>query len=208
MRLCRTHPMKKSNFSFVAVLLAGLALTSGCADDYTPKPKGYNRIDLPTAQYQLLQTHHPYIFEHSTYAVILKDSSRIAEPHWIDIYYPEFKANIQLTYKNFYQDPQKFKDLVEDARRLTSRHQIKAYAIEETQVKTPTGITASVFELEGEVPSQFQFYLTDSTEHFFRGALYFRIATANDSLAPVIEYLKKDAVHLLNTLHWTDQVKK
>ncbi|GGK84476.1 gliding motility lipoprotein GldD [Rufibacter glacialis] len=199
--------MKKNNPLLVTAFLCGFLFLIGCTEDYTPKPKGYNRIDLPEAKYVQLQERHPYTFEHSVYAKILKDSSRIAEPHWIDIYYPRFKANIQLTYKNFNQDPKMFNDLVEDARKLTSRHQIKAYAIEESQIKTPTGITASVFELEGEVPSQFQFYLTDSSRHFFRGALYFRTATSNDSLAPVIEYLKKDAVHLLNTLHWTQQVK-
>ncbi|MBC3540469.1 gliding motility lipoprotein GldD [Rufibacter sediminis] len=199
--------MKKNNFFKITALLGGFLFLVGCAEDYTPKPKGFNRIDLPEAKYITLQEQHPYTFEHSIYAKILRDSSRIAEPHWIDIYYPRFKANIQITYKNFNQDPKMFNGLVEDARKLTSRHQIKAYAIEESQIKTPTGITASVFELEGEVPSQFQFYLTDSSKHFFRGALYFRTATSNDSLAPVIEYLKKDAVHLLNTLHWTAQVK-
>ncbi|WP_181307877.1 gliding motility lipoprotein GldD [Rufibacter sp. XAAS-G3-1] len=199
--------MKKNNPFCLAALLGSLLFLAGCAEEYTPKPKGFNRIDLPEPKYVTLQEWHPYVFEHSVYAKILKDSSLIAEPHWIDIYYPRFKANIQLTYKNFNQDPKMFNDLVEDARKLTSRHQIKAYAIEESQIKTPTGITASVFELEGEVPSQFQFYLTDSSKHFFRGALYFRTSTSNDSLAPVIEYLKKDAVHLLNTLHWTEQVK-
>ncbi|WP_205503471.1 gliding motility lipoprotein GldD [Rufibacter psychrotolerans] len=199
--------MKKNNLLSLLTACCGILLLAGCAEEYTPKPKGYNRIDLPEARYTRLQEQHPYVFEHSVHARILKDSSRIAEPHWIDIYYPQFKANIQLTYKDFNQDPKKFNALVEDARKLTGRHQIKAYAIEESQIQTPTGITASVFELEGEVPSQFQFYLTDSTKHFFRGALYFRTATANDSLAPVIEYLKKDVVHLLNTLHWTEQVK-
>lgn len=199
--------MKKNKLFLAAVTLVALMGFSACEQEYTPKPKGYNRIDLPAAKYTVLSQPHPYVFEHSVHAKILKDSSRIAEPHWIDIYYPTLGANIQLTYKDFNQDPKKFNELVEDARRLTSRHQIKAYAIEESQIKTPTGITASVFELEGEVPSQFQFYLTDSTKHFFRGALYFRTATANDSLAPVIEYIKKDVVHLLNTLHWSDQVK-
>jgi len=61
--------------------------------------------------------------------------------------------------------------------------------------------------LSGEVPSQFQFHITDSTQHFLRGALYFRTATKNDSLAPVIEYVKKDIVHLLNTLTWNDKIK-
>ena len=65
---------------------------------------------------------------------------------------------------------------------------------------------ASVTELEGEVPSQFQFHITDSTDHFLRGALYFKTATKNDSLAPAIEFLKSDIIHLLNTLEWKPEI--
>ena len=80
--------------------------------------------------------------------------------------------------------------------------EIKAYAIEESVVRTPMGKTAVIAELEGEVPSQFQFFITDSTDNFIRGALYFRTSTKNDSLAPAIEYMKIDAMHLINTLEW------
>lgn len=118
------------------------------------------------------------------------------------MYYPRFKANVQLTYRTINHNQKTFNTLIEDARRLTSKHQIKAEGITEALIKTPSGKTANLFELSGEVPSQFQFYVTDSTQHFFRGALYFRTATANDSLAPVIEYIKKDVIHLLNTLEW------
>jgi gliding motility-associated lipoprotein GldD len=59
--------------------------------------------------------------------------------------------------------------------------------------------------LSGEVPSQFQFYITDSTRHFLRGALYFPTATKNDSLAPIINYIKQDMIHLLNTTRWKEQ---
>lgn len=175
-----------------------------CDPEYTPKPKGYNRIDLPPAKYQLLQEKHPYVFEYSAYAKILRDSSRLTEPHWINVYYPAHQANVQITYKAINNNEKVFFDLVNDARKLTSKHEIKAYSIDETTLKTPQGNTAFVFELTGEVPSQFQFYVSDTTSHFLRGALYFRTATANDSLAPVIEYIKKDVVHMLNTLHWTD----
>src|SRR5687768_4810247 len=70
-----------------------------CDPEYTPKPKGYNRIDLPTAKYQALQEKHPYTFEYSAYAKILRDSSRLTEPHWINVYYPQHQANVQITYK-------------------------------------------------------------------------------------------------------------
>ncbi|MFD2248608.1 gliding motility lipoprotein GldD [Pontibacter ruber] len=178
---------------------------AACGAEYTPKPKGYNRIDLPTPAYQPLQEEHPYTFEYSKYAKVRPDSSLIAQPDWITIIYPTLGANVQLTYKAINNNPKVFNDLVEDARKLTGRHQVKAYSIEEAEIKTPQGDVASVFELEGEVPSQFQFYVTDTTTHFFRGALYFKTATQNDSLAPVIEYVKKDIIHLLNTLKWKDK---
>ncbi len=192
--------------SLQAILWFAMATAMvACGAEYTPKPKGYNRIDLPKAAYQPLQEQHPFTFEYSKYAKIRPDSSSIARPHWINIIYPSLGANVQITYMPINNNPKAFLNLTEDARRLTSKHQIKAYSIEETEIKTPNGDVASVFELTGEVPSQFQFYVTDTTTHFFRGALYFKTATQNDSLAPVIEYVKKDIIHLLNTLKFKDK---
>jgi gliding motility-associated lipoprotein GldD len=59
---------------------------------------------------------------------------------------------------------------------------------------------ATVFELSGQVPTQIQFYVTDSTKHFIRGALYFETASKNDSLLPVIKYIGNDIVKMLKTL--------
>ena len=181
-----------------------LAFLTGCssAPDFTPKPKGYNRIDLPAHRYQRLGGGHPYEFEYSKEAVIKRDSSYLAQPHWLNVYYPKLHANVQITYMDVQRDRRLYNKMMEDARKLTGKHEIKATAIEERILKTPSGMRASVFELSGEVPSQFQFYTTDSTHHFLRGALYFRTATANDSLAPVIEYVKADMVRMLNTLKY------
>ncbi|TGE05243.1 gliding motility lipoprotein GldD [Hymenobacter fodinae] len=182
--------------------LLGLAASCTSAPDFTPKPKGYNRIDLPPHAYQQLAPGHPYTFQYSRYAKILRDSSYLAQPHWINVYYPQLHANVQITYADLQRNKQLSNKLLEDARKLTSKHQIKATAIDESVLKTPNGMRVAVFELQGDVPSQFQFYTTDSTKNFFRGALYFRTATANDSLAPVIDYVKKDIVQLLNTLKY------
>jgi gliding motility-associated lipoprotein GldD len=60
-----------------------------------------------------------------------------------------------------------------------------------------------LFDIRGlGVASTYQFYLTDSIRHFVRGALYFDGPPNNDSLAPVIEFLKLDIDHLLNTFKW------
>jgi gliding motility-associated lipoprotein GldD len=190
------------------LFVAATFMLISCEENtYIPKPRAYNRIDLPDHQYQQLPDSLPYGFQYSQHARILPDTSWIAEPYWINIYYPELEANIQLTYKPVLGQDQKLKEHFRDAYKLTSKHQIKAYAIDEGIITNPRGNVAVINEISGEVPSQFQFFTTDSTTHFLRGALYFETATKNDSLAPVIEYVKKDIIHMINTLEWKEDKK-
>lgn len=170
--------------------------------NFNPKPKGYNRIDLAPAKYQMLADSFPFQLEYSTQATILKDSSWIAERYWFDLHYEELGANIQVTYKPVNNNRQTLEEYLSDSYRLTSEHRVKAYAIDESIITLNSGIKATVMELSGEVPTQFQFHVTDSTDHFLRCALYFKTATQNDSLRPVINYVKMDMLHMLNTLSW------
>jgi gliding motility-associated lipoprotein GldD len=181
---------------FFALVLAS------CKSDYKPKPKGYNRLVLPAAEYQPSPDTLPYQFEYSQHANLMPDTSWISERNWIEIYYPELKANIHITYKRLNNKDELLKELLNDAYRLTSKQQVKAYAIDEISIKTPSGKTAIIAEISGDVPSQFQFTMTDSSKNFLRGALYFNTAVQNDSLAPAIEFMKKETLHLINTLEW------
>ena len=202
--------MKQLKIASILILLTSVFFS--CETDFVPHSKGYNRIELPEHKYIQLQEKHPYTFEHSVYATISNHQSAFTEPHWIDIYYPNFDASVQLTYKVLGEKNDKNKqreivvnEMTNDARKLTSQHNVKAFSIEEIELKNENGISSYVFELEGDVPSQFQFYVTDSTNNFLRGALYFKTATKNDSLAPVIEFIKLDVVHMLNTLKWVKE---
>ena len=186
-------------FSVLCILSASCSKKE---ERYVPKPKGFNRVDLPPHAYQKLTQEHPYTFEISKYAEALPDTFRTAGKHWIFINYPQFNANIQITYKEIGNNPALLKSFIDDSYKLASKHQIRASAIQEQRVLSKTGKTAILFKIEGDVPSPYQFYTTDSTKHFMRGAIYFPTATKNDSLAPVIDYLQKDMIQLLNTLNW------
>lgn len=188
--------------TYTGVVLPLIVLAAGCTRTYQPKPKGYNRLVLPEAAYQSLPDTLPYQFEYSVHAQLMKDTSWIRDKHWIEIYYPDLRANIHVTFKSLNNSEKLLKEYLNDSYVLTAKHQIKANAIDETIAKTPDGKVAIIAEIEGEVPSQFQFTMTDSTQHFLRGALYFNTAVANDSLRPAIEYVKKDMMHLINTLTW------
>jgi gliding motility-associated lipoprotein GldD len=196
-------------FSFILI---------SCTHDYLPKPKGYNRIELPPHEYVKSPDSFPYTFEVSKLARITRDTSWMAmnaikekidpaaqiktEKFWIDIFYDTLDANIEITYKEINHRTDLLKEFFSDAYQLTNKHQVKATSIDESILKTRSGLTVSFTELKGEVPTQIQFITTDSTRNFLRGALYFKTASRNDSLAPVISYIKVDIIHLLNTLHW------
>lgn len=175
-------------------------LISACGEDYLPKPMGYNRIDLPEREFEALAMDLPYTFQHSTHLQVEPDSFNMAEKTWINLHYTSLGARVHLTYKPIDGNREKLKSYLNDALNLTFKHQIKAYGIDESVVRTPEGYTGLVAELSGEVPTQFQFFVTDSTSHFLRGALYFNTAVKNDSLAPIIEYVKTDMMHLINTV--------
>ncbi|HEY9006913.1 MAG TPA: gliding motility lipoprotein GldD [Ohtaekwangia sp.] len=196
--------INKTHVAYI-LMLAGFFLIASCTRDYLPKPLGYNRLELPPPVYQPLPDSLPYSFEYSKYASLLPDTSNIRERYWIEVYYPTLKANVHVTYKRINHNDKLLKEFLDDAYTLTAKHQIKAYAINEAITKTPSGKTAVIAELEGEVPSQFQFTVTDSSKNFLRGALYFNTHVANDSLAPAIEYMKKDIMHMINTLEWKDK---
>jgi gliding motility-associated lipoprotein GldD len=169
---------------------------------YVPKPKGFNRIDLPPHQYLPLSEEYPYQFDYSKWASVLPDTFKTAGKDWLFIHYPQYQANIQLTYKPLMGNVRLLQEYINDAYKLTGKHQIRASAIQEQRLVSESGRTAVIFKIEGDVPSPYQFYTTDSTNHFLRGAIYLSTATKNDSLAPVIEFIQKDMIQLLNTLKW------
>ena len=142
MRMATKRTMRKN--LIVLVLSLFTAFLTGCGratSEYTPKPKGYNRIDLPDNKYVKLKEKAPYTFELSSYAKIRPDSSKIAEPYWFHIIYPRFGAEIQLTYKRV-PNNKTFDEFIEDSHMLLNKHQERAYSIDPYTLKTPLGKTA------------------------------------------------------------------
>jgi gliding motility-associated lipoprotein GldD len=187
----------------VRLLLCSLFLLIICSCEekvFMPKPKGFNKIDLPEHCYQELKGDYPYSFEYSKQAKIIPDTSKTAEPYWLDVYYPAYRATIQITYKPTLNNAKTLEEYIIDSHTLANKHNVKAYAIDELIMTSANGYAVKLFELSGDVPSQIQFHATDSSKHFIRGAVYFRTSTQNDSLAPVINYMKEDVLHLIETL--------
>jgi gliding motility-associated lipoprotein GldD len=193
--------MKILPFFFLIFLL-----TCSCSDSYAPKPRGFFRIDLPERKYQLFDSAFPYSFEYPVYAGISADSSKMAEPYWINLGYERFHATLHLSYKVINGNLAQY---LNDAHTLVNKHIPKANAIAQREfVDRAHKVYGLVYDIRGaDAASSCQFYLTDSVSNFVRGALYFNMVPNNDSLAPVIDFIRVDLEHMISTFRWK-KIKK
>lgn len=181
----------------VVGLLIVLFGSLSCGHRYVPKPYGYCRISLPEHDYQKVQPEGlPLAFD-------LNKAARIEEknaPVWLDIIYPDLNASVHCSYKPVTGN---LRQLSDDAQEFVFKHAGKASSIPEQgfadEGKKVYGV---YYELKGNTASPQQFYLTDSTRHFFRGSVYFNCVPNQDSLAPVIDFLAEDVRHLIETFEW------
>jgi gliding motility-associated lipoprotein GldD len=191
---------------YIPVVFIVLAGFSSCQTDSIPKPKGYFKIDLPEKKYQQFsEPGYPYAFEYPVYGQVVKDSTFFDDtpenPYWINVDFPQFRARVYISYKTIGSKEQ-YSVLVDDAFKMTGKHSIKATSIDEIPVAGGPGVTGFVFDVGGNAATGKQFFVSDSTRHFLRGALYFDATPNFDSIQPVEQFLYKDIQHLIQTLRW------
>ena len=176
-----------------------VVISFSCKNNFTPKPRGYFRIDFPDKNYQLFDSTCPFSFEYPTYGEIV-NKGNTNNPCWMDIRFDDYQASIHLSYKEVHNNLISY---LEDSRTLAYKHTIKADAINENVFYEPERRVFGIFyEIEGNAASSVQFFLTDSLAHFVRGSLYFNVQPNQDSLAPAISFFKQDVIHLMQTFRW------
>lgn len=186
----------------ISIYLLAIILLNSCDNSpYSPKPRGYFRIDFPEKQYVLLDSTFPYSFEYPAYASLKPDLHSPNEKYWLNLHFKTYQATLHLSYK---QIDANLIDYLEDAHTLVTKHIPKADAIFDSLiVDRKRNVFGLTYEIEGSgAASPYQFFLTDSTTHFLRGALYFNTIPNNDSLEPVIDFIQQDIEYLIATLQW------
>ncbi len=138
--------MNKKIF-WIFVLLPLLFFASSCNNQYTPKPLGYFRIDLPQHQYRRFDSTFPYRFDYPTYARITDDPRSPHQKYWIDIRYPQFKATLHISYKVINHNLRKY---LEDSRKMVIEHIPKASAINDSLIIDPQRkLYGMTYDIEG-----------------------------------------------------------
>jgi gliding motility-associated lipoprotein GldD len=190
-------------FLFCLLSIASCLLPScGGDEDETiaPKPRAYFRLSFPEKEYIPYNATCPFSFDIPVYAKIIQDNSSRAEPCWLNLEFPTLNGKLHLTYHKVNGDIDAY---LQQTYELTSKHQIKASGIEEKLVtRDSSKVYGLIYEIGGNAASSIQFFLTDSTKHFIRGALYFNAVPNTDSIAPVVEFVRKDIYHMIETFEW------
>ncbi len=191
--------MKKNRYIPLLILILTILLVR-CSENYTPKPRGYFRVSFPEKKYQKFESKAPYSFDIPVYSKMVPDTIDKDGKWWYNLVFPSMKATIHISYKDIKGNLEKY---LEDSRTLVYKHTIKADAInEQTFINPEKKVYGILYEIKGNAASPYQFFITDSTKHFVRGALYFNVYPNKDSLAPSFKFLKKDIIRLMETVEW------
>jgi gliding motility-associated lipoprotein GldD len=189
---------------FYTISLAFLMIFSlvSCRKEHTPKPRGYYRIAFPDKAYQQLNKQLPYNFRIPVYSTVTPDLLNPDQKDWITVEIPGNHAQIHISYKKIDHNLSR---LIEECRSLVYKHSQKASSIDEQLFLSPSkSIFGTLYTLKGNAASPMQFYLTDSVNHFLRGALYIKETPNYDSLRPVIQFLSTDVIQIIESTEWKE----
>lgn len=190
--------MKKS---FLGLFIIGSFLTSCGSDEIPiPKPPTYLDVNLPEHKYIHYSPDCPYSFDiPSIFTLKQVDYGKEQTCHR-DIEMGPLNGTLHFSYIEM-EKP--LAEYVNFSISKVDDHKIKATAIEDEHIIRPKDkVYGTFFELQGDVASPFQFYLTDSTHRFVSGVIYFNARPNYDSIKPTLDYLKVDLKRFLKTFKW------
>lgn len=186
--------------NIVQIVLFSVVLGSCSEKMPIPKPPLYLRTDFPPHEYLLYSDDCPYRFELAkiyTAKTIQQDNKSTCHK---DIDLGPLNGIINFSYIDMTESLGTYVNYANDK---VGEHKIKATGIESENIIHPEKrVFGTIFKLQGDVATPFQFYLTDSTDNFVSGVVYFNSVPNYDSLRPSLDYLEQDIYQLLNTFEW------
>lgn len=178
-------------------LLLFLSIFLSCKESVLPKPKGYLSLTYPSKNYKYLKLKRPYTLKVPVTTTVID-----AKNNWLTIKYPKLKASIDITYRPINNN---LKELLSEAEKLVFKHTAKAeQIIPKDFINKEKRVFGSIYEITGNAASHIQFHVTDSTNNFIKGSLYFYARPNYDSILPAVNYIKEDILHLIETLEWKE----
>ena len=188
------------------VLSIGLVSCGGEVRVPVPKPRMYPRVDFPERGYQAYKNEIcNYAFEYPNYAKVVQDQyqfgDQAANACWFNLEFPDLNASLHCDYTEI--EKEGFGSLLQDAFKIVGKHNVKANFREESIIQNEQNVGGLLFSIKGPVATPYQFYLSDTTQHFFRASLYFNSKVNPDSMQVIHDFVKTDIDHMIKTFEWT-----
>lgn len=184
----------------LSIIALFLVISSCTETNFTPKPPTYLRLELPEPIYAKFSDSCSYTFNLSKLykASNAPDQSQGTCHKRIDL-----GPLNGMAYIRYWEMTEPLAYYVNSANDEINKHKQKADdIINETILRPEDRVFGSFFELQGDVATPFQFYLTDSTSRFLYCEVLFNSSPNYDSLRPTLDYLKRDLDEFMNTLQW------
>ncbi|MBL7819524.1 MAG: hypothetical protein JNL65_02845 [Saprospiraceae bacterium] len=200
------HNLNYKNNKYLIYIMLACTFIACKETVFVPKPRMYPKISFP--EYILVKYESetcPFKFQYASYANAIKDTSFFGEKPvndcWINLQMDVFQGTLHCSYLPIVKTDDLTK-YIKDSYKLAREHQIKANFIDEIPIHKTNHVNGILYNLEGPTASSFQFYLTDSSKHFLRASLYFNAQTRPDSMQPILDFVKKDVMTIINTFEW------
>lgn len=193
--------MKLTNIiTFFTILVL---LTSACSEpNPVPKPSTFLRTDFPKHSYHNYQS--PQNFQFRLADIFMPKSFEQGQQNYSvqEIDLGPLNGSLFLYYLRL-TSPDSLSEIINFSNDKVDEHKIMADKIDFEQIIEPSKkVYGTFFELKGNVATNFQFYLTDSSQHFLRGEVLLNCRPNYDSLRPALNYLKTDLQTLIKSFRW------
>ena len=189
----------------LGLLLVMFAACSSKDDAAQPKPSGYFRIELPKHQYNKFDTTAlPFTFDYAKCAECTVDRKSDTAT-WVLVHYPKQNARIEMLYKTA-ADSNGLTQLMLADKDFVEFHYQKASGVvthDFRELGAKADVSGLFYDISGkDVACPFHYWMTDQQHNFVRATLYFHFTPNNDSVQPVIDYIRDDAMRMVKTFEW------
>lgn len=192
------------------VFILTLVLCVSCGNDTlpVPKPRSFPKIDFPERKLtELGPDYCDFNFSFPDYAKVEQKELFFDEapvhPCWFDLYLAPFDGRIHFSYYPI-ENEADWEYKRDQAFDLAGFHNKRASNIRETRIDAGPDLGGMIFDINGPAASPYQFFLTDSTQHFVRAALYFNTKSRPDSLKPIIDFVVEDINNMIESFEWKE----
>jgi len=185
-------------FMGVYILLLLLLVMMACSFPASGKrAKADSKLNFPKAVYASTTDSLPFTFDLSNQAKFTWQKNKVGE-YFCNVIYPSLNAQLYCTYHAI--TPDKFRDFAEESRKMVYEHSTVATAINEKRYDNDLSYVHGIlYDIQGNVATPVQIALTDSTHYFFNASLYFNMTPNVDSIAPALNYIRKDIIRIMES---------